>query len=102
MSNDIAPETKGASDLGFAIDDLMRAFEAFKETNDQRLDEIERRAAADTLTTEKLDRIDRALDEHKRVVDELALKSARPSLGGAPLRSGATLQHKAAFDAYVR
>ena len=44
MSNDIAPETKGASDLGFAFDDLMRAFEAFKETNDQRLDEIERRA----------------------------------------------------------
>jgi hypothetical protein len=97
MSNDIAPETKGASDLGFAIDDLMRAFEAFKETNDQRLDEIERRASADTLTSEKLDRINRALDDNKRIVDELALKSARPSLGGAPVRSGAALQHKAAF-----
>lgn len=102
MSNDIAPETKGASDLGFAIDDLMRAFEAFKDTNDQRLDEIERRASTDTLTSEKLDRINRALDDNKRIVDELALKSARPSLGGAPVRSGAALQHKAAFEAYVR
>ena len=75
----------------------MRAFEAFKETNDQRLDEIERRASADTLTSDKLDRINRALDDNKRIVDELALKSARPSLGGAPVRSGAALQHKVAF-----
>ena len=100
-TNDTAGN-QAAADLGFAIDDLMRAFEAFKDTNDQRLDEIERRASADVLTTEKLDRIDRALDDNKRIVDELALKSARPSLGSTALRSGAALQHKAAFEAYVR
>ena len=86
MSNDIAPETKGASDLGFAIDDLMRAFEAFKDTNDRRLDDIERRQSADVLTTEKLARIDRALDDNKRIVDELALKSARPEVFHAHLQ----------------
>ncbi len=102
MSSDISLETKGASDLGFAIDDLMRSFEAFKETNDRRLDEIERRQSADVLTAEKLDRIDRALDEHKRIVDELALKSARPALTGSAPRATIALQHKAAFDAYIR
>ncbi len=54
------------------------------------------------VTTEKLARIDRALDENKRVVDELALKAARPPLAGAAPRSGASLAHKAAFDGYVR
>src|SRR5689334_6698715 len=102
MTQQPSLEIKGASDLGFALDDLMRAFEAFKDTNDRRLEEIERRQSADVLTVEKLDRIDRALDEHKRLVDELALKSARPHLSGTLPRASAGLQHKAAFEAYVR
>jgi HK97 family phage major capsid protein len=99
--NDI--ETKAAGhEVGEAFEDFMRAFEAFKETNDERLAEIERRCSADVVTTEKLARIDRALDENRRVVDELALKAARPPLAGAGQRSGASLAHKAAFDGYVR
>ena len=98
------PETKSAADndVNSAFGEFMRAFESFKETNDERLVQLERRSGADTVTVDKLARIDRALDETKRVVDELALKSARPSLGGPPVRHGASLQHKAAFDAYVR
>jgi HK97 family phage major capsid protein len=97
-------ETKSASpdDLAGAFDGFMRAFEAFKDGNDERLAQLEQRMSADVVTTDKVDRINRALDEHKRVVDELALKSARPHLGGPALRSGAALQHKAAFDGYVR
>ena len=34
MTHTTPIETKGASDLGFAFDDLLRAFEAFKDTND--------------------------------------------------------------------
>ena len=96
-------ETKaGAGNVGAAFEDFMRAFEAFKETNDERLDALERRSAADPLIEEKLIRIDRSLDEHRRVVDELALKSARPAIGGPGLRTGASLAHKSAFDSYVR
>jgi len=96
-------ETKaGGSNVGAAFEDFMRAFEAFKETNDERLYQLERRSAADPLVEEKLARIDRALDEHRRVVDDLALKSARPAIGGGAPRSGAALAHKSAFDAYVR
>ena len=97
-------ETKSASadDLGPAFDGFMRAFEAFKEANDERLGQIERRMSADVVTTERVERINRALDEHKRVVDELALKSSRPHLGGPAPRSGAAPQHKAAFEVYVR
>ncbi len=97
-------ETKSVSGehIADAFEDFMRAFEAFKETNDQRLNEIERHMSADVLTSEKLERINRTVDEQKRIVDDLALKSARPRLGGTGVTSGAVLQHKAAFDSYIR
>lgn len=94
-------ETKstGGEDLTASFDAFLRAFEAFKETNDERLGELERRSAADPVTTDKLARIERSLDE-------LSLKAQRPhlahALSHAAHRSSAGLQHKAAFDAYVR
>jgi HK97 family phage major capsid protein len=92
--------------LESAFGDFMRAFEAFKDGNDERLSQLERRMSADVVTTDKVDRLNRAIDETRRVVDDLALKAARPHLGssgGPGPRSGtAALQHKAAFDAYVR
>ncbi len=68
-------------DVANAFDDFMRAFESFKAENEQRIQQLEKRLPVDVLTTEKLDRISRAIDEHKSVVDELVLKSARPKLG---------------------
>ncbi len=96
-------ETKSSGEVAGAIDGLMQAFEAFKETNDRRLDEIEQRLSADVVTTEKLTRIDRALDEHKRTVDSLVVKSHRLPIGGIETRSAASAPHvKAAFEGYVR
>ncbi len=102
--HDAAPEQKaGISAAGRdAHDELMRSFEEFKSSNDERLASLGRRA--DVLLEEKVDRINAALDTQMKRIDELALKSARPSLGGAPLRfaDSATREHKSAFDAYVR
>jgi HK97 family phage major capsid protein len=98
-------ETKSASasdgDVNATFAEFMRAFEAFKEGNDERLSQLERRGSADPVTVDKVDRIDSALDETKRMVDSLVLKSARPHLGGPAPRSASSYQHKAAFDAYV-
>ena len=95
-------KTAVAGELGSAFEDFMRAFEAFKETNDRRLGEMERRMSADAVTVDKLARVERALDEHKRVVDDLAHKAARPPLGDGLPRSGTGIEHKAAFEGYVR
>ncbi|WP_457935813.1 phage major capsid protein [Mesorhizobium sp. 10J20-29] len=97
-----APETKAAgdtADIAEAFGDFMSTFEAFRESNDQRLAEIERRGA-DALTVEKVERISKALDEQKRALDGLALKRLRPQLG----QDGQALpgEHKQAFDAYMR
>lgn len=87
-----------------AYGDLMDAFEAFKDTNDERLDALETRMSADALTLEKLQRIEATLDQNQRVVDELSAKAQRPPKSGhaGPSHGGLELQHKAAFDAYVR
>jgi HK97 family phage major capsid protein len=94
-------ETKSsAPDVAAAFDEFMGAFEAFKETNDRRLAEIERRGAEDATTSDKLARIDRALDDTKRVVDALVVKGARLPIGGG--RQGQSPAVKTAFDGYIR
>ncbi|PZO81673.1 MAG: phage major capsid protein [Mesorhizobium amorphae] len=98
-----APEQKSGAegfDVREAFGDFMTTFEAFKEANDRRLDELEGKMGGDVVTADKVDRIGRALDEQKRTLDGLALKRARPALGGGgtPVAS----EHKSAFEAYVR
>ena len=97
-----APEIKAVPEtMTAAFEDFMETFEAFKENNDRRLGEIEQKMTADVVTRDKVDRINRAMDEHKRVLDGLALKKARPALGGGE-GSLEAAEHKAAFSAYMR
>lgn len=106
---DIATHTDLETKAGIPLDavvthaEMMRAFEAFKEANDERGATADKRSA-DVVLEEKLARIDGALDSHARRLDEIVLKSARPALGGdrAQARSAHALEHKAAFEAYVR
>jgi len=98
-------EVKSAAagaDLAGAFEEFMNSFEHFKETNDQRLKEIEKRSAPDPLTTDKVERISAAVDEQKRVIDRLVLKKARPLLGREGSISVSQLEHKQAFESYVR
>ena len=95
-----AVETKSAGDDILA--DLNRAFAAFKETNDERLTQIENRLGADVVTEEKLARIDHALDETKRRLDRLALDMSRPRIGGASSTTTAGASTRCAFDHYMR
>jgi HK97 family phage major capsid protein len=95
------PETKGTDDLSAAYGALMGAFEAYRETNDRRLDDLDRRSG-DVLTDEKLARVDRALDRERGRLDRLLAKSERPALGGPGARAAVDLEHRAAFDVYLR
>lgn len=100
----IAPELKsaGSAELGVAFDEFMTSFEAFKEANDERLQQIEKRST-NSLSEQKVERISAALDEQKTALDTLILKAKRPQLAGfdAPI-SLVAQEHKQAFDGYVR
>ncbi|HRI77514.1 MAG TPA: phage major capsid protein [Alphaproteobacteria bacterium] len=77
-------------DVRSAVYDLGRAFEAFKEANDQRLREIERRGSADPLTEMKVNRLNGdvsraidAADAAKRRVEQIETALCR-----SPAQSG--------------
>ncbi|HEX2753228.1 MAG TPA: phage major capsid protein [Alphaproteobacteria bacterium] len=77
------------NDIRSAVYDLGRAFEAFKEANDQRLREIERRGQADPLTEMKVNRLNseitRAIDSAdaaKRRVDQIETAMHRSPMSG--------------------
>jgi len=86
---------KPASKSG--MEEFLCAFDAFKQTNDQRLAEIEKKQYADVLTTEKLDRIDLAMHEQKSALDQMAIRRARPSLELSP-----AIGNNPAWDRYMR
>ena len=98
-------ETKSGIPLDAVVThaEMMRAFEAFKEANDERL-ALEQKRAGDGLIDDKLSRINAAIDAQARRLDDITLKAARPAFGGEAKaqRSARALEHKQAFDAYMR
>lgn len=105
MDNDIqdqAPERKAgiSADAYAAHDDLSRTFEEFKSSNDERLST----SRADVLIDEKVARINDALDQKMKRIDDMALRSARPHLESSRRVTfdSSAREHKSAFDAYVR
>jgi HK97 family phage major capsid protein len=93
MDMSVPFETKVAHSHDTTQDDVLAAFEAFKEANDDRLSQIEKRMSADVITTEKVDRINKAMDE-------LILKSRRPALSVE--KAFEPTEHKRAFEGYIR
>ena len=73
-------ETKAGIPLDAVVThgEMMRAFEAFKDANDERLTLVDKRSG-DVVLEEKLARIDRTIDAQARRLDEITLKSARPA-----------------------
>jgi len=82
-----------------ALNEVLCAFEAFKDANDRRLGEIEAKRAADPLLEEKLARIDTALNTAQSRLDRLSLEAGRPGLESG---RGAVSEAKAAWDGYIR
>ncbi len=95
-------ETKAgiAPDAVVTHGEMMRAFEAFQEANDARLDAVEHRRG-DVLLEEKVARIGEAIDAQQRLIERSLLRGARPALSAAPATQDAR-EHKTAFHAYVR
>jgi predicted phage gp36 major capsid-like protein len=85
-----------------AFSDFMQAFEAFKDANDERLEQIERRMGEDVVTAEKVERINRAVDQTKARLDELALKALRPRLATGAGEPQPASEHKQALHRHGR
>lgn len=84
-----------------ATGELARAFETFKDANDARLAELERKNSTDVLSEEKVNRIN---GELTRLQDSVARLTASHKRPGAARDAGfgeKSCQHKQAFLRYV-
>jgi HK97 family phage major capsid protein len=93
--------------LSTVIDKLGRAFEAFKQANDDRLTELGRRGAADPVLTEKVDRLSAELATLSALKGDLDRATTRASRPGGAGEGGAALlpeagAYRAAFLAWCR
>lgn len=70
------------------VNSLGHAWEQFKQINDARLSEIERKGNADPLYDEHLHNISSALDNYKNRLDQIETAYNRPLLGGSEEKSG--------------
>ena len=80
--------------------EMMAAFEALKAANDARIEEIEKRGAADPLLDAKLKKIETSLDRQRSALERLALEQARPAMGDDPRKGDP--EHKSAWSTYMR
>ena len=87
------------------VNKLGNAWEQFKQVNDARLSDIERKGNADPLYMEHLSKISNVLDQQKNRMDTLETVASRPGQAfeakydtAAPAHS----EHKKAFCNYLR
>lgn len=65
-----------------AVEDLGSAFHAFKEKNDERLKELEKKGSSDSVLNEHVDRINKEVSELNAKVEEAVKMANRPGTGG--------------------
>ncbi|MCH2548117.1 MAG: phage major capsid protein [Alphaproteobacteria bacterium] len=94
------------NDLSDRVHALGSAWEQFKNVNDRRLSEIERKGSADPLHMEQLSKISGAMDNYKSRLDVLETAQARPGLElatkGRMQGTGHVSEYKKAFCNYLR
>lgn len=91
-------------DLKQAFHEFNRTFHEFKEANEERLKQLEKRSYSDPLVEEKLSRLNYQLDQVAKAYDVSLLESNRPKLPGAEQKN--TYEEKGvyptAFHTYIR
>lgn len=74
-----APDTV---EIKKAIDGFMTTFEEFKSKVTSELEETKKRGSADVVMVDQVKKLNDALDEQKKLVDELRLDAKRPQITG--------------------
>lgn len=81
------------------ITELGSAFEEFKKTNEQRLQQINHKGNSDTITDAKLAKLEATMDKAEAMLRKSQAAAARPNLGCDTTKSNAT---DASFTNYIR
>lgn len=80
------------------LSDFSSTFEAFKSANDERLSALEKKQSVDPLIDAKVERLNAALDQQQKHLDQLSILSSQPVLSENAARS----ETKSAWSNYIR
>ncbi len=94
----------GPEQFAKLIDTVNRTFAEFRESNDKRLAEIERKGSADAVLTEKVEKLNAALTEQQRALDDANKRMAGLTLGGGGDETDTreAREHRSQFKAWLR
>jgi HK97 family phage major capsid protein len=92
------------TEIADRVNALGNAWEQFKQVNNARLSDIERKGAADPLYSEHLGRISNVLDSYKSRLDQVETAMSRPGFepGFEAKGSSEVSQYRKAFCNYLR
>jgi len=101
VSINLKKETKAinrSGEIKTAQADFAATFDAFKQANDARLNELESKQSVDPLVTDKVEQINAALDAQQKRIDRLTLSTSQPVLGESAVNN----EVKSAWASYIR
>lgn len=85
------------------IDQIGNAWEHFKQVNDERLKQVEKKGSADCLVLEELNKINNTIDEQKNKIEKFEISMSRPSFESKSKENFEdNLEHKKALNNYLK
>lgn len=91
------------SEINEKIDQIGNAWEHFKQVNDERLRQIEKKGQADGMVMEELNKINNSIDEQKSKMEKLEVSISRPSFESKSANfMPENLEHKKALNNYLK
>lgn len=97
---------KDTAEIKKALSTFMGTFDAFAKKTGEEVAELKKKGSVDYVTTDEVKKLNDALDEQKKLVDDLRMANARPQISGADGQKRALTQaeidHKAAFLKFMR
>ena len=89
------------NDIATKANKIGSTWEQFKSINDRRINEIEKKGSADSVTLSHLDKINRSLDRYQDSLNKIESVLNRPSSNGHKLNE-TNCEYKNAFCKYVK
>lgn len=104
--DDSSSSSPSAADIKSAVDDFSKTLETFMKKTDEEIAEIKKKGDADPLTKEEVKKLQESITEQKKLVEDLRLEQARPTItsadGTKTQLTEEQVEHRKAFDQYFR
>ena len=88
--------------LNNKLETLGNTWEHYKNTNDDRLTQIEKDKKVDPLTEIKLEKLNNEIEEQKAQIRKLEATLSRPANGIEECKSAEDFEYKNAFNTYIK